>query len=252
MRNYTIKGLALVGALLVAIALSAPANAATLHRAGTLGATSVIGSEPGPVLWTYFDTCAAFVGSSTDEVETIASPCKTYGFGDNIIHLINPNGGSAAVLGSSDKPVCANIYVFDDDQEMVACCSCDITSNGLATISVDKDLLADPILSGGAPDGIEDGSVAIVASPGSYGCYPGGYVHSPSLANLLGSISHVQTIKNNRGEFTRGFTEVRLNDDAGGDTSNVTYLQEECNNLVYNGSGAGFCYCPEEVIEVID
>ena len=245
MRSHTIKGLALVaGALLVAVALSVPANAASLRNAGNGAASSVTGGQPGSVLWTYFDTCASFYELGTGQFETPASPCNTYGFADNIIHLINPKGGSSAVLGSSDKPVCANIYVFDDDQEMVACCSCDITSNGLATISVDKDLLVDPILSGGAPDGIEDGSVAIVASPGSYGCYPGGYDYSPSLANLLGSISHVQTIKNNRGEYTRGFTEVRLNDDAGGDASNVTYLQEECTNLLGNGSGAGYCYCP--------
>src|SRR5271154_3844246 len=57
-RNHTIKGLALAaGAFLVAVALSASANAATLRRGSTSGSSSVTGSEPGSVLWTYYDTC---------------------------------------------------------------------------------------------------------------------------------------------------------------------------------------------------
>ena len=248
-RNHTIKGLALVaGALLVAVALSVPANAATLRKGSQGGATSVTGSEPGSVLWTYFDTCTAFVGPDTNETETIASPCKSYGFGDNIIRLINPNGGSSAVGGSVDTPVCANIYVFDDDQEMVACCSCPLTSNSLKTLSVDKNLLAEPILSSGAPDGIIDGSVAIVASLQSTSdagsCTPfGPYTNAAATANLLGSITHNQIIGNNEGGSTSGLTEVGLFDDADGDAANVTYLKEECTNLVGNGSTAGVCGC---------
>ena len=48
-RNHTIKGLALAaGAFLVAVALSASANAATLRRGSTSGSSSVTGSEPDP------------------------------------------------------------------------------------------------------------------------------------------------------------------------------------------------------------
>src|SRR5271167_1516200 len=56
-RNHTIKGLALVaGALLVAVALSAPANAAmTLRRGATGGGATVTGALPGQVLWTYYE-----------------------------------------------------------------------------------------------------------------------------------------------------------------------------------------------------
>jgi len=250
-RNHTIKGLALVaGAFLVAIALSASANADTLRRASTAGGASVTGSEPGSVLWTYFDTCADFTGPDTAETEGVASPCTTHGNGDNIIRLINPNGsGNGGIAGEKDTPVCAMIYVLDDDEEMVACCGCPITSAGLLTISVDHNLLADPILSSGAPDGIEDGAVAILATlptGASPECAPGnvpGFTPAAATANLLGSITHNQIIGANFGGSTSGLTEIGLFDDANGDSANVTYLENECSALVGNGSTAGVCTC---------
>jgi hypothetical protein len=42
---------------------------------------------------------------------------------------------------------CANIYVFDANQEMVACCSFRITPNGLLTLSVANNLTNNPVTS---------------------------------------------------------------------------------------------------------
>jgi len=43
-----------------------------------------------------------------------------------------------------------------------------------------------------------------------------------------------------------GITETALSDDAGGDPTNLTYLQERCGALVGNGTGGGICNCPTE------
>jgi hypothetical protein len=241
-RNHTIKGLALVaGAFLVAVALSASANAATLRRGSTGGSSSVTGTLPGSVLWTYYDTCNLAGGKSN---------CRTGGNGDNILRLINPNGsGNGGIAGEVDTPICAMIYVFDDDEEMVACCGCPITSVGLLTLSANDDLLANPILSSGAPDGVEEGSVAIVATPptgASPECAPGinpGYQNDSAVANLLGSITHNQAVENNGPGSTSGLTEIGLFDDANGDANNVVYLKAECSALVGNGSTSGVCTC---------
>ena len=37
-----------------------------------------------------------------------------------------------------------------------------------------------------------------------------------------------------------------LSDDAGGDPTNLIYLQEQCGAIVGNGTGGGICNCPTE------
>jgi hypothetical protein len=96
-----------IGATLWGIA----ATAGTL-RNGLTTSAQVSGALPGPILWTYYDTSIA------PEVTTFASA----GAGDDIITLINPNGSANSNLGPSAINTCAMIYVFDDDQEMGACC----------------------------------------------------------------------------------------------------------------------------------
>jgi len=255
-RNHTIKGLALVaGAFLVTVALSASANAATLRRATTAGSAATSGSEPGSVLWTYYDTTYVFAPcpSTGTAGSTILGGCNQGGNGDNIIRLINPNGSpSPAAGGGTEVPVCANIYVFDDDQEMDACCSCPITSAGLLTISVKSDLTSNLVIQGN-PDEGKQGALAIVAtaqpagaSAGTFGpCNPENF-GAVGTDNLLGSITHNSAVANNVGGSTTGLTEIGLFDDAGGDQVNLTYLQAECAVLTGNASGAGVCTCPSE------
>jgi len=56
-------------------------------------------------------------------------------FGDARIYLTN-TGANATIL-------CANVYGFTPDERLVACCSCLVTPNGLASLSVGRDLLSD-------------------------------------------------------------------------------------------------------------
>ena len=57
--------------------------------------------------------------------------------GDSAIHLTND--------GASGGDICANVYTFSPDQQVVACCACLITPNGLATLSAQHDLIANPL-----------------------------------------------------------------------------------------------------------
>jgi hypothetical protein len=59
------------------------------------------------------------------------------------IRIINP-GVTGSPISPDMGTLCANIYVFDDTQEMVECCSCPITANGLLTISI-QDLTENPL-----------------------------------------------------------------------------------------------------------
>jgi len=65
-------------------------------------------------------------------------------FDAGTIRIINP-GVTGSPISGDQGTLCANIYVFDDTQEMVECCSCPVTANGLLTLSV-QDLTENPLM----------------------------------------------------------------------------------------------------------
>jgi len=67
------------------------------------------------------------------------------GYLDSTIRIINPGlQGSPIAANGLQGTLCANIYVFDDSQEMIECCACPVTANGLLTISV-QDITENPL-----------------------------------------------------------------------------------------------------------
>jgi len=271
MRNHTTKAVALAaGIFLAVVALSISANASSLRQGSTGSSGAVTGALPGEVLWTYYETLhqPGIVVCSGPGPITVDTTCNTIGNGDNIIRLINPNGGANGNLaGAKPQPVCAMIYVFDDDQEMGECCGCPLTSAQMATFSVEHNLTSNWGLQDVEPTFFEDtlGSIAIVAAAPNAGSCTGqsGACHGgcdptnvpgysvTTANNLLGSVTHnqgvlVRLINTTLAAVEFGVTETALSDDAGGDPSNLTYLQAQCGALVGNGTGGGICNCPIE------
>lgn len=267
MSPRNVRGICLAaGIFLAAIGISVSVNASSLRQGSTAGAGST-GTIPGQVLWGYYET--TFIGTlCSDTTAPIPDGCNHEGHGDNILRLVNPNGfANTNLAGAISQPVCAMIYVFDDDQEMGECCGCPLSSTELATFSFNGNLTSNWGISGpeGGFEGL--GSIAVVAASvdtdivgiGSSsngkgcaitqsgacngGCDPTnvpGYVVT-TTNNVLGSITHHQGIP-----FTVGITEVSLADDGAGDPTNLVYLQNQCGALVGNGTGAGICNCPVE------
>jgi Ice-binding-like/Bacterial Ig domain len=270
MRNHNARRLGLtVGIFLVAVALLASANAASLRKGSMAGSAVITGALPGQVLWTYYETTETpFLCPGPDP-----DGCNHGGNGDNIVTLVNPNGSANFALGGSDQPTCAMIYVFDDDEEMGECCGCPVTPAQLVALSVESNLTSNWSPTGG-PEGGEhgNGAIAIVAAAQNpallesgtnsngqscisgqtgacnSGCDPTntpGYVVNVN-SNLLGSITHNQIVQAGPLSFNgaiAGLTEVAMFDDAGADPTNLTYLQNQCGALVGNGSGGGICSC---------
>jgi hypothetical protein len=158
------------------------------------------------------------------------------------------------------------IYVFDDDEEMGECCGCPLTSAQLATFSVEFNLTNNWGLTGGPEGGDHsNGAIAIVAAapnttiltPGgggeaaNGGCDPTnvpGYSVT-TASNLLGSVTHNQIVQEGSSgsdAATSGLTEIGLFDDAGGDPTNLIYLQTQCGAIIGNGSHGAICTCPIE------
>ncbi len=252
MRNLELKRFLLqFGTLMAVLALAMSANAASLRRGSTGGGALVTGGLPGQALWTYYETTEAFTLCTSNSADP--DGCNVGGNGDNIIRLVNPNGSANPFLaGGIEQPVCAMIYVFDDDEEMGECCGCLVTSSGLLNLSVEHNLTSNWGLAGG-PEGGEhqNGVIAIVAAapngPGGT-CNPSnvpGYTVT-TANNLLGSNTHNQIVQRGATYSSYeavGITETGLFDNGGGDPTNLVYLQTQCGAITGNGTGGALCSC---------
>jgi hypothetical protein len=276
-----IKVFALTAAIFaMMVSVSPSADAASLRQGATSAA--VTGFLPGQVLWSYYMTPTGVeVNLCPPGSNAMGGLCNTAGEGDNIIRLVNPNGAANSNLaGAKPETVCAMIYVFDANQEMGECCGCPLSSAQLATFSVQDNLTSDwsvqtPLSTAGADN--TNGAFAIVAAaPNTIGVPAGPYgstflntgggglagqclgdaccdpTNAPGYSvtiasNLLGSITHNQLVaRPPRRAVSFGITETALSDDAGGDPTNLTYLQSQCGALLGNGTGGGICTCPLE------
>jgi len=71
------------------------------------------------------------------------------GTSDNTLRIVNP--------GTSASNLCANIYVFDANQNMLSCCSCSLSQNGSLTFSVINSLLP-------ASSAVKAGVIEVISS----------------------------------------------------------------------------------------
>lgn len=136
---------------------------------------------------------------------------------------------------------CALIYVLKPDQEIAACCGCELSPNALIKLSVNNDLTANT--AGGIGP---SGTIVIVPSlpngtavpPALPGCDAG---HPPvgTTAFVSAWTTHVQ----DSGLITEDDFDFSSATDAGG-AATAHALQQEC-FLVIQGalSGAGVCTC---------
>lgn len=195
------------------------------------------------------------------------------GNGDNIVRLINPNGSANTALVGGSAPACAMIYVLDDDEELGECCGCPITSAGVTSFSVLSNLTNNWGIVGSEGSDNASGVVAVVSSAPNVaftasspnnghfcpfgqsgacnaGCDPTNVPGFPTIStrNLLGSIVHNEAVNvgTSTSQTISGLTEVAMFDDAGGERTNLIYLQNACGALVGNSSGGGICNCPPE------
>jgi hypothetical protein len=72
--------------------------------------------------------------------------------GDSVVNITN-TGANGAGLGSGTTAsvtgaICANVYVYNPDEQIVSCCSCPVTPNGLVSLSARSDLIINPLTPG--------------------------------------------------------------------------------------------------------
>jgi hypothetical protein len=143
---------------------------------------------------------------------------------DATLRLDNPGG--------SGTNLCADIFVFDSNEEMSECCSCLETPDGLRMLSIDNDLTANPLT--GAV--LTTGAIKILAAVTQGGTCPiPSYITTVPHGEIKAWATHIQD-----GDYA--ITET---------TSQNSYLSpneqnelaQQCGAIERIGSGSGICGC---------
>ncbi len=174
-------------------------------------------------------------------IAAVNDPCSVYSLNyysnrnntalaDSTTRIINP-GTEGTPMSPDHGTICADIYVFDNTQEMLECCSCPITANGIIQLSLLNDLMQNPLTGFPAPD---SGVIKIVSDLGS-NCDPTSPQPVPSL---LAFQTHTQQPVSGTYVTTEGeFQTADLSREEFG------FLGQTCAFVQYLGSGKGVCQC---------
>lgn len=120
------------------------------------------------------------------------------------------------------------MYVFADDQQLIACCTCPLTPNHLQTLSANKDLVSNTL----TPGSPADISIMLVASFGS--------CDASNPGPLVGGLRAWSTTLHAAPGGTFATTEIPFLDVpiSGSGFDKMTQL---CGFIKANGSGYGIC-----------
>ncbi len=176
-------------------------------------------------------TCSVFVAAQAVNDGTYSltyySNRNTY---DSTVRIINPGTQGTPLTPKTEGAICADLYVFDAQQEMIECCACPITANGLLTLSVVYDLTHIPLTGLPAP---ATGVIKMV-SDDQANCDPTAPAPVPEL---LGWATHVQDFASQHAMTEEEFSFAPLTADE------QAFLGQACAFVQYLGSGKGVCTC---------
>jgi hypothetical protein len=141
--------------------------------------------------------------------------------GDSVVNITNSglslrDPGTGASAGN----LCVNVYTFSPDEQLVSCCSCPVTPNALASLSVNSDLLSNT-LTASVPTSVV---VKLVASVPGTGALAGGIL---AWGTTLHATPPVGT--------ETPFRSATLS------PSELTRITQLCTFIQANGSGYGIC-----------
>jgi len=164
---------------------------------------------------------------------------------DGTVRITTPHLRAFATgLAGHGVSQCALIYVLKPDQELAACCGCEITPNGLLKLSVNNDLTLNTLSAVGPA-----GTIAIVPSlpnhpavlPAVLPTCDAGLPSVPSATAGTAFVTAWATHVQDSGAITED--DFDFSTDVGA-RATATALWVECQTFVQgNGSGSGVCTC---------
>jgi hypothetical protein len=245
--NWKRIGSLTISALLgLAVWQAGPALRATQQQAFAQEINDLL---PGSYQVSYFDVSSSFTPSQ----QGYGGPGHSGGDGDALLHIVDVGNFEA----NSGGDLCANIYVFDDDQELQECCSCPLTADSVQTFSTINELTSNPQFS--SPLGV--GVIKIVGTNTNFGCSSGGNGNSGTAGTidptwlaegLEAWLGHAESVASNNPNFTPPFGFVTSTSvehfehaslDSGELFSPLEGIIPRCLNVELHASGRGICHC---------
>ncbi len=161
--------------------------------------------------------------------------------GDSVVNISNTGarGGVTLAAGTSASTggaICANVYTFSPDEQMISCCSCPVTPNGLVSLSAKTDLISNT-LTPAVPNSIVIKILATVPVGGSCTNSAASVAGSTLAPGLVawGTTLHINTSTTTTFGTETAFTPATLS------ASELARLNNLCSFILGNGSGFGVC-----------
>ena len=155
---------------------------------------------------------------------------------DQIIRIINV-GTLGTPLTSPVGDICANIYVFTADQEMIACCSERLTPNELDSAYVGRQLTFNPVTSVVPSSGVVK---IVLVPPPAGGCNPTVSTTTPDAGLGVVFGTHLQRPVPDSTTSGLYVTETQKTPSTLS-AAEEGFLQQACSFALYLGSGKGTC-----------
>ena len=168
--------------------------------------------------------------------------------GDSVINITNSGargaGLAAGTSASTTGAICVNVYAFSPDEQMISCCSCPVTPNGLVSLSARRDLVNNT-LTPAVPTSIV---VKLVASAPVGGSCSGSAARWGALTSGMlawGTTVHAGAAAGSAAVITETpFLPATLSGvgpDPWVGIGEADRLQSLCTFIQANGSGFGIC-----------
>jgi hypothetical protein len=168
--------------------------------------------------------------------------------GDSFVNITNAGTSGAGLQSGTTANItgalCANVYAFTPDEQMVSCCSCPVTPNGLVSLSAKNDL-AGNTLTPAIPTALVVKILATLpttagGTAGQVGCNNSAATVGTTATLALGLKSFGTTLHATPAAGTYGVTESPYST-ATLSAGEVSRLGTLCNFIIANGSGYGIC-----------
>ena len=65
--------------------------------------------------------------------------------GDSVLNVTNSGASSTTALPNQNGNICANVYTYSPDEQLISCCSCLVTPNALVSLSANSDLVSNTL-----------------------------------------------------------------------------------------------------------
>ena len=195
-----------------------------------------------------FSAVAAFgqVGNFADSAFQVRY-ASNLAIGDSVVNFTNAGTSSDTAFtatGAQNGDVCANVYAYSPDEQLVSCCSCNVTPNALNSLSAKNDLASNtltPII----PSALV---IKVLATAGGTACTASsaataGDATHPLVPGLLawGTTIHALPVTAGTPATTYGVTETAFSTPIALSGAERTRMTQLCSFIRANGSGYGIC-----------